>query len=325
MLRSRRFLFLSGLLLLGGGAAAALIAWAGDQLASPPRRTLMDYHGEILDDPAARGMSIDRFTASDGTPCLICTPSGVPGTRGTTLRRQLEERNLPLHSFGTVTGNLVLLHGRTGRKEDFLPVAERFCAAGFRCIIPDLPGHGEHPTKVITYGVREAVLPERVLDEAAGKLGFNKHPCGLVGMSMGGSVAVHAAARPGAPWKSLVVIASFDALESAVSNQATRRVGQTISAPWIKGVAMVYESQAGIPLASIRPCEQAGNILIPTMVAHGTKDTIIPMASGRALHDALTSCKERQWIEVPGADHDNVLITSHPIYADTAGWLLRHL
>jgi hypothetical protein len=32
-----------------------------------------------------------------------------------------------------------------------------------------------------------------------------------------------------------------------------------------------------------------------------------------------------KWIEVPGADHDNVLITTYPIYAGIAGWMLRHV
>jgi hypothetical protein len=32
-----------------------------------------------------------------------------------------------------------------------------------------------------------------------------------------------------------------------------------------------------------------------------------------------------KWIEVPGAGHDNVLTTTYPIYADIAGWMLRHV
>jgi pimeloyl-ACP methyl ester carboxylesterase len=156
----------------------------------------MDDHRQFLADPAEHGMRIERFTASDGTPSLICTPAGNSGRRGAIIRQQLREENPDMPSFGTVTGNLVFLHGRKGRKEDYLPVAERLCAAGFRCIIPDLPAHGDHPGKVTTYGVREAFLSSRVLREAAAHFGFRKQPCGLVGMSMGVSVAVHAAALP---------------------------------------------------------------------------------------------------------------------------------
>ena len=302
-----------------------LMLWAGDQLASPPRRSLMDYHREILADPAAHGMGIGRFTASDGTPCLVCIPKGVPGMRGALIRDQLLARNLTVPSFGAITGNLMLLHGRKGRKEDFLPIAERLCAAGFRCIIPDLPAHGEHPGKVITYGVREAALPARVLREASLHFGFQGQPCGLIGMSMGGSVAVHAAALPDAPWRALVVVASFDSLEPAVRGQAAARVGDTLARPWMRGAAAIYESRTGLSLASIQPGLHAARISIPTLMAHGDRDTVTLLSSGKKLYGSLPASTEKHWIEVPGAGHDNVLITDYPIYAAIAGWMLRHL
>jgi len=159
----------------------------------------------------------DRFPASDGTPCLIVTPSGNPGERGAKIRKQLAERGVTLPPFGKITGTLVLAHGRKGRKEDYLSIAERLCASGFRCVIPDLPAHGDHPATIATYGVREAGLPARVLDEASRKFAFDKQPAGLMGMSMGGSVAVHAAALTDAPWKAL---AEFSRKHSLVSEAA---------------------------------------------------------------------------------------------------------
>ena len=66
-----------------------------------------------------------------------------PTPRQRQLRAQLRTRGLALPVYGNVHGTLILLHARKGRKEDLLPVAERFAAAGFRCLIPDLPAHGE--------------------------------------------------------------------------------------------------------------------------------------------------------------------------------------
>ena len=150
-------------------AAAGLILWAGYQIANPPRRALMEYHREYLANPTAHGMVIKNFTASDGTPCLFCTPdpSRNLGDRGNKIRQQLSARGVTLKPAGQIIGTLVLLHGRTGRKEDYLPIAERLCASGFRCVIPDLPAHGDHPATIATYGVREADLPVRVLHESA--------------------------------------------------------------------------------------------------------------------------------------------------------------
>lgn len=63
----------------------------------------------------------------------------------------------------------------------------------------------------------------------------------------------------------------------------------------------------------------------PTLIAHGTADHVIPIECGRRLHMALPSNIEKRWVEIPGADHDNVLITDFPIYAEMAAWLLRHV
>ena len=136
---------ISGLLLVFVVTGGLVFGGAGSEIASPSRRPLMDYHHDFLTNQTAHGMRIEPFMASDGTPCLVVSPAGNPGERGGIIRKQLTERGLTLPPFGLVKGTLVLTHGRKGRKEDYLPIAERLCAVGFRCVIPDLPGHGERP------------------------------------------------------------------------------------------------------------------------------------------------------------------------------------
>lgn len=305
----------------------ALILWGGIQIASPTRRQLMDYHREFLTEATAHGMKIDRFTASDGTPCLVCIPEpfGRLGERGIKIRKQLAERGLLLQPAGRITGNLVLLHGRTGRKEDYLPIAERLCAAGFRCMIPDLPAHGEHPASTITYGVREATLPANVFEEASQRYAFEKQPVGLLGMSMGGSVAMHSAALPDSPWKALVVISSFDFFPAAVEGQASRYIGNLLAPAWADAADLVYQQRTGISINAIQPHLKAESIRIPTFIVHGTSDRVVPMPVGKRLYEALPKGLEKRWQEIPGADHYDVLITSYPIYADIAEWMIRHV
>lgn len=306
-------------------AFGGMVYWAGAEIASPSRREVMDYHREFLTNQAAHGIRIDPFTADDGTPCLVVIPTGSPGARGKLIRKQLLERGLSLQHFGGISGTLVLNHGRRGRKEDYLPIAERLCAVGFRCVIPDLPGHGDHPAKTATYGVMEAGLPARVLDEAARKFGFEKRPSGLMGMSMGGSVAMHAADRAGAPWSALVIVSSFDSFPSVIRGQATRHAGIALGPWWSDATGAIYQWKTGVPLEDIQPRNHAANIRIPTLVAHGTVDRVVPVSAGKRLFAALPGTTPKKWVEVPGADHDNVLITDYPIYADIAEWMLRHV
>ena len=86
---------------------------------------------------------------------------------------------------------LVMLHGFTGSKENWYPVAERL-RGRYRMLIPDLPGWGESERKGgEDYGF--AAQAARV-DAFIGALSPDK-PVVLLGHSMGGGIAAVVAAR----------------------------------------------------------------------------------------------------------------------------------
>lgn len=314
-------------LVIGVIVPCGVAIWAAGEIASPPRSPLKTYHREFLDEPAVNGLSIRRFTASDGTPCLVCLPEpgGRLGKRGPLLRAQLADRGFTLPPPGKPLGTLVLCHGRKGRKEDFLPIAERFCAVGFRCVIPDFPAHGDHPGKLATYGVRESSIPARVLHEAAAKFGFPTAPAGIFGMSMGGSLAVHAAAAQDTPFTALAVVSTFDSVRKAIDGHSVAYAG-AVAGPICAGTSsLIYRWRTGISFDEIRPDKHAARILIPTLAIHGSDDHSVPTASGKCLFDALPAATPKKWVSVPGANHDNVLVTDFPVYAEIAAWMLRHV
>lgn len=321
----RRLMFLGLTLILLG--FAGMFCWAGREIASPARRALQDYHREFLADPAAHGVSVTAFKITDGTPCLMMEPlaDGRMGERGVKVREQLSSGNAPLPPAGKIIGTLVLVHGRKGRKEDYLLIGERLCAAGFRCLLPDMPAHGDHPATTITFGLLESGIPGQVLVEASNQFRFNSQPAGLLGMSMGGAVSMHAAACEDAPWKTLVILSSFDRLDETIQNNVSRLVGPWAGPVWQWGAGIVYEHQTGVKLADIRSDLPAARIKMPVLMAHGTVDKVIPIEAGRRLYAALPEGIEKQWVEIPGADHHNVLITDFPIYATIARWMLDHV
>lgn len=305
----------------------AAVFWAGNELAAPARRSLQEYHREFLSDCAAHGVSVQSFTLTDATPCLMIQPDaeGKLGTRGLKVREQLMAEGIAIPAPGQILGTLVLVHGRKGRKEDYLLIAERFCAIGFRCLLPDMPAHGEHPGSYATFGIREGDIPARALKEASEKWKFNPMPAGLMGMSMGGAVSMHSAAKPDRPWKALVILSSFDRLETAIQKNVGDRVGSLIGEAWADMAGWMYHRKTGISISDIRSDLAATKITMPTLIAHGTSDRVIPHSSGQRLYAALPETIEKQWIDVPEADHDNVLITDFPIYATVAKWMLKHV
>jgi alpha-beta hydrolase superfamily lysophospholipase len=309
-------------------------AWlAAREITRPTRRPLQDYHQVILNAPASHGITITPFTLSDGTPTLLCRPasSGTLDQRGTLLRSQLQQRNLTLPPTGIENNaTLVLLHGRRGRKEDLLPIAVRFCATGFRCLLIDLPAHGDNPSPVATFGPNEAPLPLKALKalkaltEAATKFNFPARPAGLWGMSMGGSVAIHATAATPALWDSLIIVASFDQLAPVIHRQSTHLLGSTLGTPLYATLKPFFKRQSGIPLDQIQPASLAPKITCPTLIAHGDDDPLIPLASARHLFDAIGT-PTKSFVNVGSGTHGNVLITPHPLYADMTAWFLSHL
>lgn len=300
---------------------------AADQLAHPPRRPLQDYHHEFLAAPSGHGVVLKSFTCSDGTPCLMCEPSpgGTLGKRGQVIRDQMQKKGITLPPPGKITSSLVLVHGRRGRKEDYLLIAERFCAVGFRCILPDMPAHGEHPGPIASYGLKEWHIPALALNEAAAKFGFDPQPAGIMGMSMGGAVTVRALVKNQVPWRAAVLVSTFDTLDSAVCQQASVWLGSWGGSILRGMVGPVFEWQTGVKIEAASSIALAPEIKCPFLVAHGTSDHVIPIGCGRRLYAALPASIEKRWVEIPGADHNNVLVTDFPIYAEMAEWLLRHV
>lgn len=301
--------------------------WGANELAHPPRRPLQDYHHEFLADPASHGVVLKPFICGDGTPCLLCEPEpqGRLGNRGQLVRGQLLKKNLTPPPAGRIIGSLVLVHGRRGRKEDYLLIAERFCAAGFRCILPDLPAHGDHPGQTACYGVKESHLPAMVLREAAAKFGFDTKPAGIMGISMGGAVSIRATTKNEVPWRAAVFVSTFDSLENVVRHQAASHVGSWCGSVWQNITGWMFARDTGMPVSAANSIALAPEMKCPTLIAHGTADRVIPVECGRRLYEALPAGIEKRWLEIPGADHDNVLVTDFPLYAGMAEWMLRHV
>lgn len=315
-------------LALGAGILYGVIVWwCASEIAEPPRRVASAEQRTFLDGTARAGFTVEEFTSSGGMPSLICTP--VPAAelseKAGIIRGQLAEKGISLKPAGETIGTLLILHGRKGIKEDYLAVAERFCAVGFRCVIPDLPGHGSNPERFTTYGVLEAPMILRCYGEVAEKFGFAGLPCAILGQSMGGAEAIQAVSLEGSPFAAMVVVSSFDKLDTVIRSQTNGMLGSVLGAAVRAPAKGVFAWKTGVRFSEINSVEKALHLRIPTFVIHGDADNMVPTASGKLLYDAIPTGTKKRWLEVPGAGHSNVLVTDFPLYATMAEWFLNHL
>lgn len=305
------------------------IAWiAAGELLHPERRALQGYQREWIAQASAHGVLVRKGKCVQGkVPCLFVSPDphSVPGKRGKLLRKQLADAGVELHPYGETQGILVLLHGRRGRKEDLLSVAERFAAAGFNCAIPDLPAHGDNLLDSAHFGTSdfERRIASGVLADARKYFRSPSVPAGIWGMSMGGAFAVDASSRSPQSWKAVVIVASFDSLEGVVADKLG--ILPTPLAGLLRNeLASMTALRGSLDLREVRPDLWARNITAPVFVAHGDRDPLISPKRARRLFDAFES-REKRWATVPGAHHGNILTTDMPLFADMSEWFIAHV
>jgi uncharacterized protein len=310
------------LLVIGAlGALLATVLWQGSSaMLCPPRAELETWYHEFMADIKSHGISVKPLsvTTADGykTPLLVCEPLTQlsKSSKGQVLRDRLQSMGVKLTEPGTIHGTVIILHAHKSRKENFLGVAERFCAVGFRCIMPDLPGHGEHPAPYTTYGLREAGLPAQWADGVSRDLGVKLGPCYLFGYSMGGAVALHAAGLEPQRWTGVVTVAAFAELDEAVANSAAARYG-SIAPPLHTLVRPVVQWRADFDPREVSTVKVAAGISGPrVMILHGDQDLFVPPHHAQRIFQALPAAR-KELLLVPGAAHSNVLLTDAPVYA----------
>lgn len=304
-----------------------LVWWCVGEISEPPRRQVQDYTLPYLDGTAEAGFRVESFTSSGGMPYLVCVPmaTDVLSERAGIIRKQLAAQGVALKPVGATLGNLLILHGRKGMKEDYLPVAERFCAVGFVCVIPDLPGHGSNPERDTTYGVLEAPKILDCYNEAIGKFNLSSENNAILGQSMGGSEAVHVAASVESNFQSMVLLATFDELETVIQGQTDELLGPLLGTVVRAPADRLFGWKTGLKFSEIRPIDKVPDVNANTLVVHGEDDEMIPSARGKALFDSLPELTEKEWLLLPDAGHGNILVTDYPLYAKMAGWLLSHI
>lgn len=295
----------------------------------PDRRTLQNYHYEWLTTPEQHGIKIMQKNCQlAATPCLFIEPDEKAGLaqRGKRVRQQLSQTGHLLKPYGQTQGVLVLLHGRNGRKEDLLPVAERFVAAGFKCVLPDLPAHGNNAKQVMRYATaeNEKDFANNVLLDA--RTFFATHEkAGIWGMSLGGAYAVAAVATQPKQWQAMVIVSSFNELDGVVDDKINKFPLPIVVQDVIKRLfKQMVSYQTQLDIAQSNPAQWATDIAVPVLVVHGTKDEVITLQKGKQLFAAFNG-QQKQWQVIPDATHKNVLITSFPLYKTMSQWYLRYL
>jgi alpha-beta hydrolase superfamily lysophospholipase len=179
--------------------------------------------------------------------------------------------------------SVLYLHGARWNLTGSVTRIERWRALGFGVLAVDYRGFGEStdvaPTEASSYEDAQAAWDD--LEKLA-----PGRPRYIVGHSLGGAIAVELARRrPEAA--GLVLEATFTSVRDMVSES-----------PWgFLPVGLILNQQ-------FDALSKIGDVKMPVIVAHGTRDTVVPIAMGERLYAAAPGPK--RFLRVEGAGHHNL-------------------
>ena len=195
---------------------------------------------------------------------------------------------------------LILCHGLGANRADLLEIAKGLHAAGFNLFLFDFRGHGGSAGRVTSFGWRE----QRDLDGALAFLGQQPDvpakPYGVYGLSMGGAVALMAAAGD-ERLAAVVADSPYATLEDALGRHMTLMY-PVPKVPLLWFVLATYRLRFGVWPREVSPQESAAR-LSPraVLLIHGSGDARNPVEGSERIFAAASEPKEL-WV-INGAQH----------------------
>jgi pimeloyl-ACP methyl ester carboxylesterase len=206
---------------------------------------------------------------------------------------------------------IVLCHGHNDSRSQFLPLLRPLHEAGFHLLLFDHRSMGVSGPGPCTYGYHEQEDLLAAVGWLRRRTGIER--LGVMGLSMGGSTALLAAARD--PQIHAVVTDSAFARLADMVEQRFHPLPPRLRRPVAESVRYWAERQAGRLIDAVDP-EQALRRWTPRplLVIHGERDPLVPVSHARRLAEAAGEAAEL-WV-LPEGGHIRFRTRTEPGYAE---------
>jgi len=175
---------------------------------------------------------------------------------------------------------LALVHGWGRNVERVLPFIRQLHPAGFNLIAFDARSHGSSDADGTANMLKFSADIRAALDEAI-RRGADPQKLGVLGLSVGGAAAIHAAAHD-ERIRAVVTIGAFAHPGDLMRVELQEKGTPSILVP----VVLRYvEHSIGARLDDIAPQQQIRRITAPVLLVHGADDAVVPVGHGRRLAD----------------------------------------
>ncbi len=202
---------------------------------------------------------------------------------------------------GGPRGVIIVCHGYPGNRADLLKVSGFLSRAGFAVLAFDFRSLGESEGDLCTIGFREVGDVEGAVAYLKNRPDTRGLPLGIYGISMGGAVALQAAAKLPA-LRAVVADSPYASLDRAVAQRFRCYAGDAggallgVPARWFGDRLIGVDSATVAPLAHISAISPR-----PVFLIYGDADRLILPDDSRRLFAAARSPKQ-VW-RIRGAGH----------------------
>jgi pimeloyl-ACP methyl ester carboxylesterase len=197
---------------------------------------------------------------------------------------------------------VILLHGFGCQRQEMLEYAQVLHQAGYSTLLFDFRGRGDSDGDAVTLGFYEQQDVLAAVEYLRSRDDVDIGRVGALGISMGGAVAILAAAQEPAI-RTVVADSPFESAEQAIEEGFTRVVGLP-AFPFAPITLQFIKWRLGASPDGVIPRDYIAAISPrPILIIHGLADTAVSSANSESLFAAALDPKEL-WL-LPGVNHTN--------------------
>lgn len=219
-----------------------------------------------------------------------------------TVSFQVPEGNQRVGWFipGRGQATVLLLHGYGCQRQEMLEYADVLHRAGYSTMLFDFRNRGDSDGDAVTLGFYETQDAVAAVEYLKTRHDVDINRLGVLGASMGASVAIMAAAQV-PEIKAAIADSPFQSANKAVEEGFTR-VTDLPAFPFAPVTLLIIRFRLGISPGDVVPEDQISAISPrPILLIHGLADTKVTPGNSEALFAAAGEPKEL-WL-LPGSEH----------------------
>jgi len=217
---------------------------------------------------------------------------------------------------------VILLHGFTGSKSEagrlYTDLARVLCGAGYAVLRFDYRGHGDSPLPFEEFSIPKAVEDaQSAIEYVKGLGGVDASRLALVGLSMGGGVAVKVAAGRDDVAALVLLAPALDWPE------LTKRAPFRAEGGYVYMGALRLRAEHALESSRFTVMDLAERVRAPTLIVHAVDDEVVPIDQSRRFYERLRVPK--RLVEVRGGHVFNDYWVRRQIEGEILSWIRQYL